>query len=128
MTFSLSVKGVESPFYLDVHELGIPFQGESSGPPDRASVLLITGPGHGGPANLANLYLGGHSRSVYPDLPRDRIGLGRSATTGSSSRPTATTRRRSGPGSGRGRRISSGLRDGPAEEIGAVAAHPGDDA
>jgi xylulose-5-phosphate/fructose-6-phosphate phosphoketolase len=41
----------------------------------RASVLLITGPGHGAPANLANLYLEGTLEEFYPDLSRDRVGL-----------------------------------------------------
>ncbi len=41
----------------------------------RASVLLITGPGHGAPANLANLYLEGTMEEFYPDLTRDTVGL-----------------------------------------------------
>jgi xylulose-5-phosphate/fructose-6-phosphate phosphoketolase len=40
-------------------------------------VLLITGPGHGAPANLANLYLEGSLREYYPDLTLDRVGLAR---------------------------------------------------
>src|SRR6476660_669445 len=43
----------------------------------QTSVLLITGPGHGAPANLANLYLEGTMEELYPDLTRDRIGLGK---------------------------------------------------
>jgi xylulose-5-phosphate/fructose-6-phosphate phosphoketolase len=43
----------------------------------RASVLLITGPGHGAPANLANLYLEGTLAEFYPELSRDRVGLDR---------------------------------------------------
>ncbi|MBV9193824.1 MAG: phosphoketolase family protein [Solirubrobacterales bacterium] len=41
-----------------------------------ASVLLITGPGHGAPANLANLWIDGCLEDVRPDLSRDRAGLG----------------------------------------------------
>lgn len=40
-------------------------------------VLLVTGPGHGAPANLANLWLEGSISELYPDLPRDRLGLTR---------------------------------------------------
>lgn len=40
-----------------------------------ASVLLVTGPGHGAPANLANLWLEGSLAEVDPDLDRDRAGL-----------------------------------------------------
>jgi xylulose-5-phosphate/fructose-6-phosphate phosphoketolase len=42
-----------------------------------ADVLLITGPGHGAAANLANLYLEGTLTEFYPDLTRDRSGLER---------------------------------------------------
>jgi xylulose-5-phosphate/fructose-6-phosphate phosphoketolase len=42
-----------------------------------ASVLLITGPGHGAPANLANLWLEGSLEEVNSDLSRDRAGLDR---------------------------------------------------
>src|SRR3954449_12470878 len=37
--------------------------------------LLLTGPGHGAPANLANLWLEGSLEAVRPDLTRDRAGL-----------------------------------------------------
>ncbi len=40
-------------------------------------MLLVTGPGHGAPANLANLYLEGTLEQFYPDLTRDRAGLHR---------------------------------------------------
>src|SRR5919106_3514412 len=40
----------------------------------QASALLITGPGHGAPANLANLYLEGTLAEFYPDLTLDRSG------------------------------------------------------
>lgn len=42
-----------------------------------AGVLLITGPGHGAAANLANLYLEGTLTEFYPELTRDRDGLER---------------------------------------------------
>ena len=37
--------------------------------------MLITGPGHGAPANLANLYLEGSLRAFYPELTHDAAGL-----------------------------------------------------
>ena len=42
-----------------------------------ASVLLITGPGHGAAANLANMYLEGTITEYFPDLRLDRAGLQR---------------------------------------------------
>lgn len=42
-----------------------------------ASVLLITGPGHGAAANLANMYLEGTLSEYFPELTRDRAGLQR---------------------------------------------------
>jgi xylulose-5-phosphate/fructose-6-phosphate phosphoketolase len=42
-----------------------------------ASVLLVTGPGHGAPGNLANLWIDGCLEDVKPELSRDRDGLGR---------------------------------------------------
>jgi xylulose-5-phosphate/fructose-6-phosphate phosphoketolase len=41
----------------------------------QASILLLTGPGHGAPANLANLWIDGCLEDVYPELSRDRAGL-----------------------------------------------------
>src|ERR687895_239807 len=41
----------------------------------QASMLLVTGPGHGAPANLANLWIDGCLEDVYPELSRDRAGL-----------------------------------------------------
>jgi xylulose-5-phosphate/fructose-6-phosphate phosphoketolase len=38
-------------------------------------MFLVTGPGHGAPANLANLYLEGSLRNYYPDLTFDKQGL-----------------------------------------------------
>ena len=40
-----------------------------------ASVLLITGPGHGAAANLANMYVEGTLTEFFPELTRDRAGL-----------------------------------------------------
>ncbi|WKZ33558.1 MAG: phosphoketolase family protein [Thermodesulfobacteriota bacterium] len=42
-----------------------------------ASVLLVTGPGHGAAANLANMYLEGALTPFYPELTLDREGLGK---------------------------------------------------
>jgi xylulose-5-phosphate/fructose-6-phosphate phosphoketolase len=42
-----------------------------------SSVLLVTGPGHGAPANLANLWIDGCLQDIRPELSRDREGLGR---------------------------------------------------
>src|ERR671924_2095263 len=41
------------------------------------SVLLVTGPGHGAPANLANLYLEGTLAEFYPELNHTESGLAR---------------------------------------------------
>lgn len=42
-----------------------------------ASILLVTGPGHGAPANLANLWIDGCLEDIKPELSRDREGLAR---------------------------------------------------
>ena len=39
------------------------------------SVLLVTGPGHGAAANLANMYLEGTLSEFFPELTRDEQGL-----------------------------------------------------
>jgi xylulose-5-phosphate/fructose-6-phosphate phosphoketolase len=39
------------------------------------SILLITGPGHGGPALVANTYLEGTYSEYYPDVSMDAIGM-----------------------------------------------------
>ena len=44
---------------------------------EKRDILLITGPGHGAPANLANLYLEGSLQDYYPDLTHDVSGLHR---------------------------------------------------
>jgi xylulose-5-phosphate/fructose-6-phosphate phosphoketolase len=41
------------------------------------SVLFVTGPGHGGPALVANTYLEGTYSEVYPQVPEDEAGLKR---------------------------------------------------
>ena len=43
----------------------------------RARVLLVTGPGHGAAANLANHYLDGSLEEFYPDMTRDAAGVER---------------------------------------------------
>jgi xylulose-5-phosphate/fructose-6-phosphate phosphoketolase len=42
---------------------------------DDLDAMLITGPGHGAPANLANLYLEGSLREFYPELTHDIAGV-----------------------------------------------------
>ncbi len=42
---------------------------------DDRSVLFVTGPGHGGPAILANVYLEGTYQEIYPDITADEKGL-----------------------------------------------------
>jgi xylulose-5-phosphate/fructose-6-phosphate phosphoketolase len=39
--------------------------------------IFVTGPGHGGPANVANAYLEGTYSELYPDVSRDEAGLRR---------------------------------------------------
>jgi xylulose-5-phosphate/fructose-6-phosphate phosphoketolase len=41
----------------------------------NVDMFLVTGPGHGAPANLANLYLEGTLHHFYPDLTLDRAGV-----------------------------------------------------
>ncbi|HTB73629.1 MAG TPA: phosphoketolase family protein [Polyangiaceae bacterium] len=42
-----------------------------------ANVLFLAGPGHGGPAVLANVYLEGTYSEIYPDISRDAAGMRR---------------------------------------------------
>jgi xylulose-5-phosphate/fructose-6-phosphate phosphoketolase len=42
-----------------------------------AGLLLVTGPGHGAAANLANMYLEGTIPELYPQYSQDRAGLER---------------------------------------------------
>jgi len=42
---------------------------------DDLNTMLVTGPGHGAPANLANLYLEGTLHDFYPELTFDASGL-----------------------------------------------------
>ena len=44
---------------------------------DELDMIFVTGPGHGGPALVANTYLEGSYTDVYPDVGRDLIGLQR---------------------------------------------------
>ncbi|HEU5490665.1 MAG TPA: phosphoketolase family protein [Gaiellaceae bacterium] len=41
------------------------------------SAIFITGPGHGGPANVANAYLEGTYSELYPDIGQDADGMRR---------------------------------------------------
>jgi xylulose-5-phosphate/fructose-6-phosphate phosphoketolase len=41
------------------------------------SVLFVTGPGHGGPALVANTYLEGTYSEVYPEVAQDEAGMNR---------------------------------------------------
>ena len=41
------------------------------------NVLYVTGPGHGGPALVANTYMEGSYSEIYPDISQDEDGLGR---------------------------------------------------
>ncbi len=42
-----------------------------------ANIAYIAGPGHGGPAILANVYLEGTYSDIYPDVSRDESGIRR---------------------------------------------------
>ena len=42
-----------------------------------ADIIFLAGPGHGGPAVVANVYLEGTYTEVYPDITRDVAGLRR---------------------------------------------------
>src|ERR1700687_2146446 len=42
-----------------------------------ANVIYVTGPGHGGPALLANVYLEGTYSEVYPQVSQDAVGMRR---------------------------------------------------
>lgn len=42
---------------------------------DDLNVLYITGPGHGGPGLVANVYLEGVYTEVYPHITRDAVGM-----------------------------------------------------
>ncbi len=45
----------------------------------QAHLMYLIGPGHGGPAGIANIYLEGALSEVYPDLPQNADGLARLA-------------------------------------------------
>jgi xylulose-5-phosphate/fructose-6-phosphate phosphoketolase len=42
-----------------------------------AEVIFLAGPGHGGPAILANVYLEGTYSEIYPNVPQDADGMRR---------------------------------------------------
>ncbi len=44
---------------------------------DDLNVLFMVGPGHGGPAAIANTYLEGSYSEIYPDVSRDIAGMRR---------------------------------------------------
>ena len=44
---------------------------------DDLDMIYVAGPGHGGPALLANVYLEGTYTEVYPEVSRDLVGLQR---------------------------------------------------
>ena len=44
---------------------------------DDLNVLFMAGPGHGGPAVIANTYLEGSYSEIYPNVSQDVAGLGR---------------------------------------------------
>jgi xylulose-5-phosphate/fructose-6-phosphate phosphoketolase len=44
---------------------------------DDLDVIYVTGPGHGGPALVANVYLEGSYSEVYPEVSQDAVGLQR---------------------------------------------------
>src|ERR1700732_4125774 len=46
-------------------------------PDTDAKVIYLTGPGHGGPAIVANVYLEGTYSEIYPQISRDTAGLRR---------------------------------------------------
>ena len=41
----------------------------------ESKMLFVTGPGHGGPALVANTYIEGSYSEFYPDITRDEAGL-----------------------------------------------------
>jgi xylulose-5-phosphate/fructose-6-phosphate phosphoketolase len=42
-----------------------------------ANMILLTGPGHGGPAIVSNVYLEGTYSEIYPSVPQDERGIDR---------------------------------------------------
>src|SRR3954471_1600771 len=44
---------------------------------DDLDMIFISGPGHGGPAVVANTYLEGTYSEIYPDISQDKAGLRR---------------------------------------------------
>ena len=78
------------------------------------NVLYVTGPGHGGPGIVANVYLEGTNTEVYSEITRDRAGHGRRRGGGRArrdgargepvrDRPADAGRGLSGPGRGTAR-------------------------
>ena len=44
-------------------------------------MIYVSGPGHGGPAVVANTYLEGTYSEIYPDISQDEVGLQRLSQT-----------------------------------------------
>src|SRR5437588_6583786 len=44
---------------------------------EDVNMIYLAGPGHGGPAILANVYLEGAYTEIYPEVTQDREGVGR---------------------------------------------------
>src|SRR5438132_7688711 len=54
----------------------------------RVDAIYLTGPGHGGPAMVANVYLEGTYSEVYPEITQDAAACG--VCSGSSRRPAGS--------------------------------------
>ena len=62
-------------------------------------MMYVIGPGHGGPAAIANTWLDGSYSDIYPSIPRDLTGMG-GCSASSRSRagcPATSPRRRPAP-------------------------------
>src|SRR5262249_1936047 len=79
------------------------------------NMLYISGPGHGGPALVANAYLEGTYSEVYPNIGRDEAGLKRLFTQVSFPRRIPTPRPPQAPGP-LARRAGRGQGEGAAFE------------
>ena len=52
------------------------------------SMMYVAGPGHGGPALVANTYLEGTYSEVYPSVSQDEAGMGGSTRCSRCTRPS----------------------------------------
>ncbi len=48
---------------------------------DDLDMIYIAGPGHGGPALVANTYLEGSYSEIYPDISQDEAGISGSSSS-----------------------------------------------